>query len=424
MRNRTLHGFMLAFADEAALQLSADAADGAGLAFEVVEGTGGRTPLYCYRPLTASFIRERIGVLGRLPAYAPAARALEPLDGVEDYLARLGEPRIPAEPRDRADAALRAFLSRLWAEASDFALAPELFARAYGELEAALYEGRTLETVVAPLLGLELETPEVPLGDGLALVRGDAMDDPPPWPGRTDPPAVLVLTLEQDRGATPALSVARTRFRRFLTALRLFGPGGFALGPLAYRRADAGAWQAVPLGGSGRPRGLTVLPAGQEDEARAFASLVGRRRPRAGEVAWALARFEMGCERLAPFEALTDFLLALRALLEPEGPASGRLAGRLAAICALGPDRAALAERIAHAVSLERAVIAGIAPAEAGVDALVEDLSGHLRALLRDVVCGHLDSDLRAVADGILAEAAGLPPEAAPVPRRAVARLG
>lgn len=231
------------------------------------------------------------------------------------------------------------------------------------------------------------------------------------------------LTLEQERGATPALSVTRTRFRRFLTALRLFGPGGFALGPLAYRRADAGAWQAVPLGGSGRPRGLTVLPAGHEDELRAFANLVGRRRPRAGEVAWALARFEMGCERLAPFEALTDFLLALRALLEPEGPASGRLAGRLAAICALGPDRPALAERIAHAMSLERAVIAGIAPAEAGVDALVEDLSGHLRALLRDVVCGHLDSDLRAVADGILAEAAALPPEAAPVPRRAGAAL-
>ena len=28
------------------------------------------------------------------------------------------------------------------------------------------------------------------------------------------------------------------------------------------------------------------------------------------EVAWALGRFEMGCERLAPFEALTDYLLA------------------------------------------------------------------------------------------------------------------
>ena len=113
----------------------------------------------------------------------------------------------------------------------------------------------------------------------------------------------------------------------------------------------------------------------------------------------------MGCERLAPFEALTDYLLALRALLEPEGPGSGRLAGRLAAICARPEDRAAVAERTAHAISLERAVIGGLAPAHPGVDALVDELAEHLRALLRDVLCGHLDADLCAVADDLLAQA-------------------
>jgi hypothetical protein len=114
----------------------------------------------------------------------------------------------------------------------------------------------------------------------------------------------------------------------------------------------------------------------------------------------------MGCERLAPFEALTDYLLALRALLEPEGPASGRLAGRLAAICARPEDRAETAERTAHAISLERAVIGGLAPAQPGVDALVEELAEHLRALLRDVLCGHLEADLCAVADDLLASQA------------------
>ena len=144
----------------------------------------------------------------------------------------------------------------------------------------------------------------------------------------------------------------------------------------------------------------------QEDELRAFCNLVARRTPKSGEVAWALARFEMGCERLAPFEALTDYLLALRALLEPEGPGSGRLAGRLAAICARPEDRAAAAERTAHAISLERAVIGGLAPAGPGVDSLVDELAEQLRALLRDVLCGHLESDLCAVADDLLAEAA------------------
>jgi hypothetical protein len=114
----------------------------------------------------------------------------------------------------------------------------------------------------------------------------------------------------------------------------------------------------------------------------------------------------MGCERVAPFEALTDYLLALRALLEPEGPASGRLAQRLSMICAAPEDRAALAERTAHAISLERAVIAGLAPADTGVDTLVDEVAEHLRAILRDVLCGHLDADVRGVADELLVEAA------------------
>jgi hypothetical protein len=50
-----------------------------------------------------------------------------------------------------------------------------------------------------------------------------------------------------------------------------------------------------------------------------------------------------------------------------------------------------------------------LAPAEPGVDALVDELAEHLRALLRDVICGHLDPDLRSVADELLAEAAGAP---------------
>jgi hypothetical protein len=66
---------------------------------------------------------------------------------------------------------------------------------------------------------------------------------------------------------------------------------------------------------------------------------VARRSPKGGELAWALSRFEMGCERLAPFEALTDYLLALRALLEPEGPETGRLGQRLAVICARDEER-------------------------------------------------------------------------------------
>ena len=421
VRNTTLHDVLEAFTADAAGQLAAETAGGAEIPFEVTETEGrpGRTALYCYRPLTGVFIRERVGLLSALPTYAPAARALTDLEGVEAYLRERGEVRIPGDARERADAVLRSFLGGVFAERSEFGFDLTRFETAYSELERALYDGRCVTTVIAPLLGVALDhdTKELPLGDGLSLVRGESLADAPAdavWGAHTpdgrmgDEPNVLaVLTVTQERSVRAPVSIARGRFRRILTALRLFERGGYALGPVAWTRTDAGAWRPVAFGSSGRPRFVTLIRDAQEDELRAFCNLISRRAPSGGELAWALARFEMGCERLAPFEALTDYLLALRALLEPEGPGSGRLAQRLAVLCAQPAERTVLAERTARAISLERAVIAGLAPAEPGVDALVDELAEYLRALLRDVLCGHLDADLRGVADELLAEAAG-----------------
>ncbi len=120
------------------------------------------------------------------------------------------------------------------------------------------------------------------------------------------------------------------------------------------------------------------------------------------ELAWALARFEMGCERVSELEALSDYLLSLRALLEPEGPASGLLAGRLAALCAVPAERAGLTRRALKAIALERDVVTGAAVEHASCDALVAELAGHLRAVLRDVLSGHLPPDLVRCADALL----------------------
>ncbi|HST42077.1 MAG TPA: hypothetical protein VLK58_21335 [Conexibacter sp.] len=416
MRNRTLHQLLRAFTEDAGLQLAAETARGAEIPFEVVEEPGARSALYCYRPLTGNFIRSRMGILDRLPTYLPIARTIAAIEGVDAYLRKRGEPRIPPDERERADAVLRSFLSAVYAESSEFGFQSERFETAYRELEAALYEGRQVALVVAPLLGLALESDDVPLGDGLSLARGESVADVPPeavWstPGEVEHGTVLaVLTLEGDKLAGPPLTTARSRFRRLLSALRLFDEGSYALGPLAWARLDGGPWQVVPLGAGGRARGRKTLVLEQEDELRAFCSLVARRTPRAGEVAWALSRFEMARERTSALEALTDDLQALRALLEPEGPGSGRLAQRLAVICALPAERAALAERVARASSLERTVIAGLAQPDANADALIDELAGHLRALLRDVLCGHLDSDVRSLADELLAEAAAETP--------------
>lgn len=424
MRNLTLHGLLEEFTTDAGMRLDLAAAEGDEIPFEVVTTDGGRSgriPLYCYRPLTGDFIRARLGLLGALPSYAPVARALEGVGGLELYLRARGLSGMPDESRGQADAVLREFLARVFEERSEFAVDPARFEAAYDELERAIYQGRCVTEVVAPLLGVDLDpnTDELAIGEGLSIVRSTSLAGAPAeLTAGEQPSLLLVLRVAHDRLQQPSVSFARTRFRRLLTALRLFEKGGYAIGPIGYSRIDDGVWSPVPLGSSGRPRLMTLIPVDSEDELRAFCNLIARRigshpsngrgpdNSGAGEATWALARFEMGCERVAPFEALTDYLMALRALLEPEGPASGRLAQRLSMICAPPEQRAALAERTAHAISLERAVIAGLAPADSGVDTLVDEMAEHLRAILRDVFCGHLDADVRAVADDLLAEAA------------------
>ena len=416
MRHRPLHTALRAFADEAATALAAEVAAGAEVPFELeTAGSTGRprrraTPLYCYRPLTGAFIRERLGRLAQLPTYAPAARALEPLGGLDAYLRGRGEPRVPRDARDRADATLRVLLDRLFDGSSDFGLTSERFAAAYEELEALVAaHHEPVATLVVGLPGLRLASEEVALAHGVVLCQPDTVPDAPPdaqWLGAVgDEPntlAVLTLTDALDADAAPA------RLRRLVRALRLYEAGSVGLAPAGWARLDGGPWQLVDLAGGSPARGGEPLDlaADQEDELRAFVALAARRMPRGGELAWALRRFDLACEREDAAEALTDLLLALRALLEPEGADSGLLATRLATLCASGDERDALTGRVAHAVSLERAVIAGLVPPASGLAGLVDELTEHLRALLGDALCGHLDSDLAAAADAMLSEEA------------------
>ncbi|HEX8205993.1 MAG TPA: hypothetical protein VF587_08050 [Solirubrobacteraceae bacterium] len=407
MRHRNLHTALRAFADDAAAALGADVAQGAEVPFELEEtGAARRRPaLYCYRPLTGAFIRERLGTLARLETYAPAAQALREVAGLDGYLRARGEPRVPRDPRDLSDAALRVFLDRLFDGSSDFALTNERFDRAYGELEGALDDGHTpVVTLVVGLPGLRIGSPEVQLPDGITLAVADSVPGAPhdaAWlaaPG-DEPNVLAVLTLAD----AVAADGAPARLRRLVRALRLYDAGAVGLAPVAWARLDAGAWQLVDLQGGSptRPGAPLDLTPAQEDELRAFVSLTARRMPRGGELAWALRRFDLAFERGDAAEALTDLLLALRALLEPEGPESGLLADRLAVLCAADEERDALADRIEAAVALERAIVAGLAPPASGVEDVVDELTEHLRALLGDALCGHLDTDLVKAADAL-----------------------
>jgi hypothetical protein len=410
MRSLPLQSALTEFVEAAAGHLQAEVEAGAEVPFEVGSRAGrsrrGGTPLYCYRALTGGFIAEREPALRGLPGYAEAAKLLEGFDGLKRYLARSGANVARATNKARAGIALRVLLEDVFEEQTDFHVAPGRIEGALERLEQAAAGAGQL-TLLATLHGLEICAAELQLAKGLRLAHPDALAGLPPEAlpnagakGGGGHLLVVHSIDEQDPVAGQARGL--DLLRELLRALRLFGDGRVTLGVLGWVRLATGAFSPVAIGAGGRPRGVLVVTADQEDELRAFCSLVSRRAPARGELAWALRRFELGCDRDSPREALTDHLLALRALLEPEGPASGLLAGRVAALCATPEERAELAHRVLAAIELERAVIAGASAKESTVRAAGEELASHLRALLSDVICGHLDADLAALADELL----------------------
>ena len=79
------------------------------------------------------------------------------------------------------------------------------------------------------------------------------------------------------------------------------------------------------------------------------------------------------------------------------------MAERLAVICATPEERTALEARIDEAIRARARRDRRPRPRPTPmVEDLVADLGGNLRAVLRDVLCGHLDPQLRRVADEML----------------------
>ena len=410
------------FAHEAASLLAADLSEGADIPFEVEGGpaAGNGPVLYRYRAHTGAFIEARWSRIRSLEGYERAAGALD--------------SRAAAYLRHRAlggsgpDDVLRDLMRRLFENATSFREPEERLDRLCAELEAIAADGTATATVVAPLHGVRLSRPRVELTGGLALLRRSAIEAPPaPLTGTARAPELTAQAADSGtapapspldvfcalRGELPvdALPVdeARIEFRRVLTALRLCGAGGSALGSLAWARADRGAWHPVEIAVSGPARAETwELRHADEGELVELLGILSRSH-HGRRTGWALDRFEMGCERGLELEALCDHLLALRALLgQPDNEeGGGAMAARLAALCAPEEERDRVRKIIESAVALEReTVYAGSPPAGAtALDTprgLVREVAEYVRALLRDVLCGYLEEDLRGAADAAL----------------------
>ncbi len=421
MRNRRLHDSLRAFALDAAHALSADLDAGAEVAFELDERSTGRSVLYRYVPLIAPFISERWQQLRTLESFGDAAEQLG--SGSAAYL-RVQGLAADADP----EPALLAMLERIWEDATSFAFPEERFERVYGDVERALYEGVLQAAIAAPLPGLVMERDRIDLGDGMVLVRGDLSGAPPEavWPAgsevameRVQPNVVALIEGELPVDASLPVPEARWRLRRLVTALRLWRGGSVALPATGWARADDGPWRQVALQPAPPARGGAWMLRAEEQEGFCqFAGLVADWDP-AGPLGWALARFDMGCERGNDAAALSDYLLALRGLLDAMDEAGQpTLARRVAALCAEEAHRPLLMSRVDAAVHLEQALVIGV-PIDAWSPPpgcptgreLVVEIEEHLRALLRDVACGYLSPELASTADEILG---GGHPEPAP----------
>lgn len=421
MRDRMLHDSLRALTDDAARLLEDLLVTGAEIPFEVGEagrsedqapGMRGAVTMFAYRPLTSEFVSAHADQLRQLPTFESAAQNLARTRGVVAYLRVQDEPVLDVGELTHARLGVLAFLSAVWHDAERFEHWSDRFERAYSELESIVLAERMVSTVHIPVHGVALSEGSLNLGSGVELVAVEELDQTclerfSDQAGSADSFCTVSVTAPSD--APTPMPAVRQAARALLTALRLFRPGSVALGMTAQAEM-AGSWHQVSMPFSGRSReDAWLLAPEDEEELRQFVAAV-RRVERRTRVAWALRRFETGLERTVPAEGLTDFLLALRALLESsDDRGRAALPVRVAALCAQDHERQSVRDEIEAAFALERLAVDGhvgradrkrlekLPPLET-----IAAVERHLRALLHDLVCGYLSTDLKALADEIL----------------------
>ncbi|MGI8460832.1 MAG: hypothetical protein ACR2OC_04225 [Solirubrobacterales bacterium] len=416
MRDLVVRESLRNLAQEASDRFRELVRSGEEVPYEVLE-PGQGSPLATYAPLSERFIRERTALVARLDAFGPAKAAIIGAGLTRNYLEALNLDPVPSEGR-RAEDTIVAFLCRLWDGRSDFAFDSNRVEEAINELEDSADADLDEVEVVVPLIGLKMTSSRLELA-GATVVRSDVVEAPPEASspeggGRAGWEPQFLLTTrckieeiepDGDEEYEPSATPLAERFRTVITALRLFKPGGVGLGPHAWIRTGGGRWRRIATG-SGRPRpGAYRLADSELGALSGLSRALERGTGAPSALPRAVSRFEAGLARDAVLEALNDHLLALRFLLEGDGPAKTDMAWRVAALCAEPGERDGVRATIDRAQSLERELWSG-EPA-LGYDGLTpldvaSEIEDFTRAILRDAACGHLGTDLRATADEIL----------------------
>jgi hypothetical protein len=405
VRDRLLNEALRRLAAEAATRFATLVAGGDQIPFDVAESAGPDEAFFhSYVPLTGRYVREREGELRSLPAFEPAREAVDAAGVAGSYLEQRGEA-VPAAPAERAERLLVVFLASLWDGSNDFSIDAERIDAALAALDAEVGDADDAEVLVVPIAGLKMSAPRLRLPHGAQIVRADLFDAPvearrSEGMGRASWEPQFLAVAEQGEGSDSAAAALR-QLHELVSVMRLFKPGGVGLGPYAFAPTGEGSWRHV-VTGAPAPRGGGYRL--DEEEAEALAELARELEARpdpAGPLSWAVARFELGCERGTALEGLSDHLLALRAVLDGQGPVGASLPMRAAALVAGGSaDRLGVRERIEAALELERALMAGATAG--GATELATWMEESVRRILREAALGELGADLNEAADETL----------------------
>jgi hypothetical protein len=256
-----------------------------------------------------------------------------------------------------------------------------------------------IREAIVPLLGMRMAVSEVDLGDARLVCAGRLENAPPEATGSDN----NVFAVTGCGGSIQAPLAATQAMRRMVTTLRLLKPGGVGLAAYGWVPGLRG-WQRFATGTSGPRPGGYELSAGEADALVELQEQIDARGKRTPAFAWALSRFDLGAERPNQVEALSDYLLTLRALLEGGGPAKAGLVARASALCASATERDGLRDTLEHALALERKLMSGerLSSSEPSPLRTITAIEDMLRTVLRGMATGELGSDLRITADETL----------------------
>ncbi len=404
MRDRLLTESLTRLASEAAIKLSGLVAGGDQIPFDVDADSGDDSLFYSYQPLTSQYVRERETELRSLEAFGSARDAVAAAGIAAAYLEARGE-QVPGDPGERAAQMLTVFLASLWDGCTELSLDHERLKNALAVLDAETRGAEDADILIAPLVGLRMPLPRLQLPHGVQIVRADAIEAPieamrSEGMGRVAWQPQFLALAEQGDGPDSADS-ALHQLGELISVMHLFKAGSVGLGPYAFAPTGEGRWARLATGAPATRSGSYDLSEDEAIQLAEFAATLEARPDPDGALSWAVGRFEMGCGRESALQGLSDHLLALRAVLDGQGPVGASLPMRASALIAdESVDRIEARERIESALELERSLMNGT-PSLPGL-ATAGWIEEGVRRLLRDAALGELSADLNTAADETL----------------------